>query len=216
MVLQLGVMTNQELADWFQVKHKTFVDGRKGYLQKLQPFAEFQIIRGGVLITKVNIEEYVKNLNDDVNVYLEAVKQAPDNIASIKGISQTLEGQPGFEDISIRTIEGRMSRAGEKAFGVTVEKESRGIYGSREYIWAVKLYDRPNHYRELTEEEDTLFEKLIEEMYDVDARKIKVSMLLDEEFFNTEMTKEEYKEHRERINYMGINFFSDVIQKFKI
>lgn len=215
MKLQKGFMQNQEIADWFGITLKTLTNTKKAYMEKLKPFADFKIVRGGVIIEEIHREVYSKNLVDEAALYFEEVKKAENNIASVRGVTDALQLMSEFKDIPYETLRKRMTRAGEEAFGVTADPESRGIYGSREYMWAIKLYDRPNHYRELTEEEDALFEKLIENMYNIDARKIKVSMLLDEEFFNTEMTKEEYKEHRERINYMGINFFNDVIKEFK-
>ena len=153
MVLEARVMTNSELAQWFNITLKTFTNDRKKYLKKLEYFAEFVVVFGGVSIQKVYIEKYIKNLDGDVKLYLEEVKKAEDNITSISGMSEALCATAEYSDVSIRTMEGRMSRAGKKAFGITIDPESRGLYGSREYVWAIKLYDRPNHYRNLSIQE---------------------------------------------------------------
>ena len=70
MKLELGLMKNAELAAWFNITEKTYTNARKAYLEKLQSFAEFTIVRGGVIINRILIDAYVKNLDDDVKLYL--------------------------------------------------------------------------------------------------------------------------------------------------
>lgn len=213
MILQLGFMSGSDLAKWFGIKYKTYTDSRLLYLAKLESFAKFNIVRGGVNIEEVYIEEYVKNLTDDVKVYLEEVKKAPDHLASITGISKSLYGQPGFEGISIRTIEGRMAKAGKQAFGITAEEDSYGIYGSREYVWAIKLYDKVNHYRFLTPEEDQIFTELLQNLFMDEPERVKKMFLLEEAFRHSkDMTKEEYFAQKEALN---LNVFKDVIAQFR-
>ena len=213
MPLKLGIMKNAELAAWFDISSKTYENGRKGYLAKLEPFADFTIVRGGVVINKIYIDTYIKNLDDDVKLYLEEVKKAEDNITSITGISEVLCATEEFCDVSVRTMEGRMARAGKKAFGVTIEESSRGIYGSREYVWAIKLYDAPNHYRYMTYEEESLFDQILAGFYSSNPERVKKAALLEEAFKKNEtMTKEEYFKEKERLN---LNVFYDVIKLFK-
>lgn len=213
MTLTLGIMKNEELATWFNIKLKTFKDGRKKYLSKLKSFAKFTEIRGGVVIEEIYIPTYVKNLDDDVKLYLQEAQKAEDNITSISGISELLCAKEEFNNVGLRTMEGRMARAGIKAFGITKEEESRGIYGSREYVWAIKLYDAPNHYRYMTREEEQRFDEIIVSFYTSSADRVKKAALLEEAFkSDTSMTKEQYFEAKERLN---LNVFTDVIWQFK-
>jgi hypothetical protein len=214
MKLKLGFMTNQELADWFGITLKTLTNTKKIYMERLEPFAKFKTVRGGVVIEEISIEKYIKNLNDDVRFYLEEVKKANDNLASIAGISEALiANSPEFHDCSFSTLKRRMRKAGIKAFGVTVDPESKGIYGSREYAWVIKLYDKPNHYRHLTAEENELFLSLIK-AYCADApEKIQQAALLEEAYRSSDdMTKEEYFTRKEALE---IDYFVDIIRLFK-
>ena len=58
--LKLGIMTNEELAEWFGVKEKTFRNTRKQRLKELENFADFEELRGKINILKIDIPIYVK------------------------------------------------------------------------------------------------------------------------------------------------------------
>ena len=213
MQLKLGLMKNAELARWFNISSKTYENARKGYLAKLEPFAQFTVVRGGVMIEKIIIDTYVKNMDDDVKIYLQEVKNAEDNITSLSGMSEKLCATEEFINIPFETMRGRMRRAGEKAFGITLDEESRGLYGSREYVWAVKLYDTPNHYRYMTCEEEQAFDIIVANYYSSEPERVKKAALLEEAFKNNDaMTKEEYFREKDRLN---LNVFYDVIKLFK-
>ena len=51
--LHIGIMTNQELADWFGIKEKSLRSCRKRKLQELKEYADFENLRGKVNITKI-------------------------------------------------------------------------------------------------------------------------------------------------------------------
>lgn len=213
MKLELGLMKNAELAAWFNITEKTYTNARKAYLEKLQSFAEFTIVRGGVIINRILIDAYVKNLDDDVKLYLQQVQQAEDNITSLAGMSEALCATEEFAQISLETMRGRLRRAGTKAFGETAVENARGIYGSREYVWAIKLYDRPNHYRYMTFAEETRFDTILSMFYSTSPERIKKAAALEEAFKNSGMSKEEYFQAKERLN---LNVFYDVIAQFKL
>lgn len=210
--LKLGYMSRKELAAWFGIKDKTYENYRVTYLKKLEDFAKFTIVRGGVKIEEIYIAEYVKNLDNDVEVYLKEVKEANENITSVTGMSEKLCETEEYANIPVRTMRDRMTRAGKKAFGITAEEGSRGIYGSREYLWAIKE-EGLNAYRRLTAAEEEVFDKLLVNYYSSEPEKIKKAALLEETFRKSkEMTKEEYFREKERLN---VNLFYDVIQQFK-
>ena len=213
MKLRLGNMKNAELAEWFNITSKTFENSRKKYLCKLETFAKFTLVRGGVFIEDIFIDTYIKNLDDDVKIYLEEVRKAEDNITSISGISECLLLQEEFNDISLDTMRGRMRRAGIKAFGNTIDEDSKGLYGSRRYVWAIKLYDKPNHYRYMTQEEENIFDQYLSGYYLSEPQRIKKMASLEEAFKNSSsMTKEEYFKEKDQLN---LNLFYDVISQFK-
>ncbi len=58
--LHIGIMTNQELADWFGIKEKSLRSCRKRKLQELKEYADFENLRGKVNITKILKSIYTK------------------------------------------------------------------------------------------------------------------------------------------------------------
>lgn len=213
MELKLGEMTNEELAQWFGTTSKNnFQKHKTRFLEKLQSFAVFTPKRGGVDITEIIIPEYVKNLDDDVRTYKEIVETQPNHLTSISKIVSDLQCTKEYQNISSSTLQKRMTVAGKKAFGITSEKDSRGIYGSREYVWCIKLYSGPQHYRFLTEEEKKIFDELTSSYYAENTDKVQQAALLDNAFAKTDMTKEEYLSKKE---LLGLNLFSNVIYHFK-
>lgn len=213
MKLELGLMKNTQIAAWFGVTEKTYTNARKKYLEKLLPFAKYKEVRGGIVIEEIFIDTYIKNLDDDVKVYLQQVQAAEDHLTSITGMSEVLCATSEFSMIPFRTMEGRMRRAGKKAFGETSVEGARGLYGCREFTWAIKLYDRPNHYRYMTKEEESRFDAIVSGFYSTEPERVKKAALLEEAFKTSDMTKEQYFQEKERLN---LSIFYDVIVQFKI
>lgn len=58
--LHLGIMTNQELADWLGISSKTFSNQKKKRLEELKEYAVFEETKGKVEIQKILIPVYVK------------------------------------------------------------------------------------------------------------------------------------------------------------
>ncbi len=214
MELKLGKMSTQELADWMGIKIKTFRDNATKKLEELSKFCKFTRVYGGVIIEEIYISKFVKNLNDDVKIYLEKVKTAVNHLATVSGIVKELMQTDEYADYSYGTLIYRMTKAGKDGFGVTADVSSRGIYGSRRYVWAIKCFDRENHYRYLTQEEQELFDSLTTAYYssNENAHKIQAEKLLDKAYQEAdEMDKEEYFSLKEEL---GLDTFKDVIENF--
>lgn len=214
MELKLGIMTNKELAEWFEVSPKTFSNKRKFYLEKLKEFCQFSegSKRGQYIIEEIYYPIYIKNLNGDEEVYLKLVKEADEHLTSISGMAEVLSCTEEYRQSSIGSIKYRMRKAGVAGFGITRDDSSYGKYGSRKYVWAIKLYDRDNHYRHLTEEEEKIFDELITAVYMSEPERVKKAALLEKTFKeDKDMTKEEYFEQKE---LLGLDVFYDVIRKF--
>ena len=117
-----------------------------------------------------------------------------------------------YKDISEDTLYRRMSKAGDRTFGKTIEKNSRGTHGDRHYVWAIRV-DKYNHYRKMTEEERVIYKQLLKE-YCIDEKtqeKIEQDALVLDAFKNHEITAQEYAEYK----LYSCNFFTEVISKFK-
>lgn len=109
-----------------------------------------------------------------------------------------------------------MTKAGVTGYGITKERDSRGIYGTRNYQWSIKLDKvKPDQkpYRDLTEEEQLIFNKYTSVIFGERPDVVQNLKLLDEEFKTTDMTKEEYLKHEARLAFDGT--FMDVIFAFR-
>ena len=53
MKLKIGKMTNQELADWFEIAPKTFRNTKPKRLEELKEYADFYEDKGKVYITHI-------------------------------------------------------------------------------------------------------------------------------------------------------------------
>lgn len=56
--LQMGYMSNEQLAAWFGVAKDTLRKKKKLMLPKLESFADFDIVHGGINITKIYCKVY--------------------------------------------------------------------------------------------------------------------------------------------------------------
>lgn len=212
--LKLGKVSTKELAEWFGIAYGTLRNTKKKRLLELNNYCDFIENGKGIKVKEIYFPKYDKGYAKDDEVYLREVKASNEHISSIAGIARKLKNfDEDYSDLSVRQIERRMCKAGVRAFGVTSSIEY-GEYGSREYVWAIKI-NNYNKYRHLTEKEDEIFSKLILDYYSnketIDL--VKKSLLLDMQFAEEEsMTKEEYL----RINKVcGYDFYQTVIRKFK-
>ena len=64
-------MSADELAEWFGIKKKTYLNARKTKLEELKLFADFEEIRGGVNILSIKIPTYVKQGSRAYNIIKE-------------------------------------------------------------------------------------------------------------------------------------------------
>lgn len=146
-------------------------------------------------------------------MFMEEIQLCIDNqdgLSTIAGMARKFTAQGQFNKIN--TAERSLRRVGTRLFGDTKEISSYGEQGRREYIWAIKLDDL-NIYRLMTPEEEKIFDELITIYYSSSADKIKQLALLEETFKTTDMNKEDYLFRKESL---GLNLFSEVIQRFKL
>lgn len=209
--LYLGIVPLSELADWFNIKPKSLTNSKVKKLKELEDFCAFEDLgRRGVKITEIYLPVYTK-LMKDVEVYKQMVEKQPEHLTSISAMTKELKKTKEYNDLSEKAIEYRMAKAGTVGFGITKEENSRGVYGSREYIWAIKL-EGPVYYRYFSEEEKQLFDELTVGLYSSNPDKIQKAALLDESLKKGEMTTEEWSEKKDAL---GLNVFSEVLYKFR-
>lgn len=213
--LRLGKIPSQELATWFGYAYSTYRKKKPQLLECLRQYCDYDEYYGGVIIKEIFYNEYEGDLlSEDIQEYYNQVKRYPLN--SISNIAEEIAELPRYEKLSNSQRERRMTKAGKAGFGVTKEDGSRGVYGTRRYQWSIKLdkaAEDGKPYRDLTAEEQRIFDDYTVAVFGERPEVIQQLKLLDEEFKTTEMTKEEYLNHEARLAFDGT--FQDVIFKFR-
>lgn len=209
--LTKGKINTKELADWFGHTYNTYRHKKSELLKHLKDYCSFTEVYGGIIVTEVFLEEYEGDISGDVKEYLEQVKIYPLN--SISNIACSVAEKPEYSKLSECQLKRRMAKAGVIGFGVTAEEDSKGIYGVRNYQWSIKLPGSDKPYRNLNEEEQVIFNELTAAVFGEKTDIIQKMALLDSEFERTCMTKEEYLNHKDRLNFVGT--FDQIIYRFK-
>ena len=186
--LRLGIMTNTDLADWFDIKLDTFKKKRSSYLEKLTPFCKFINLRGKIEVLEIYEPIYVKSESKAYQYYLKEVPAA------------WHYGQPET-----------CTRVANEIFDSTVGvKESTGIKYTievRNKLWGIPSFENPqcqyeqakmyrgikpseNRYELLTPTEYDIFKSLHAIYYDPD-KEAKQKVLIQEMVEKHELSKEE-------------------------
>ena len=213
MKLFLGKMTSKELAEWMGISYTTFRHNSEKRLEYLKHFADFDRVHGGVVITKIYMEEFVKNISDDdafFNNEIDRCIQEQSGLASISGIANIAGQKEEYKSYSESHIKKRMASAGKRNYG-KYGNIVGGIKGIREREWAIKL-DNYNHYRPLTEEEKEIFLEITSIYYTAAPDKLIEKKKLEEQLRNDEISKDEYFR---KIDLYELDLFGDIMFEFK-
>lgn len=213
MELKLGKMSSKELAEWFGISYTTYRRNPKKYLEKLHKYADYNTVYGGVEITCIHMSKYSKHCEAAENdLYLDEIKNCNDGLSTLSGMSNKLiRDHEEYKDMSDRAVIRRLSFSRNFLFGNPRVDFDKGSAGTCEYKWAVKL-DNYNSFRQLTAEEEELFNQIIANVYGEAPDKVKEEALLLDIFLNTDMSKEEYQRQREYIGKRGL--FAECLDRF--
>lgn len=204
MELRKGKMKSRELAQWFKVSYNTYKNKIPRYLDQLSYYCEFEPIYGGVDIKEVHLPIYKKNYKED------SIKEYMTEYHKTGGL-MTMTGIAEHTSLSVYTA----TKIRNELFGdkpINIDKNAKGVLGYRERIWAIKL--GTNSYRHFTKEEQELFDLLINQEYigKMTPEAIKDRELLLKCCAEAGMSAEEYQQE---IANHKLDFFNNVIQKFK-
>lgn len=212
--LRCGKMSTREIAQWMDVNYSTFRNNKKQKFDDLRRFCDFEQVYGGVNILQIYNPIYQKALSSDEKVFLEEIQNTGNGLSSVAGMSRKLiRYNSDYRTLTENNVEKRMGKVNKNLFG-EYEKNSKqafGRMGSRKYVYAIKISDF-NKYRCLTDEEMDAFKHILKSICGKQIDKIMESMLLDEAFKNSDMTKEEYLLKRERFD---LDLFPHVLKQFK-
>lgn len=212
--LRCGKMSTKEIAQWMDVNYSTFRNNKKQKLDDLRRFCDFEQVYGGVNILQIYNPIYQKALSNDEKVFLKEIQNTGNGLSSVAGMSRKLiKYNDNYRTLTENNVEKRMGKVNKNLFG-EYEKNSKqafGRMGSRKYVYAIKISDF-NKYRCLTDKEMDTFKHILKSICGKQIDKIMESMLLDEAFKNSDMTKEEYLLKRERFD---LDLFPHVLKQFK-
>ncbi len=89
MKLKLGKMTSKEIAEWLGISYNSYKNHVDKHLQKLNTFASYTKVYGGVIIDEIYISEYDKTLDERIDkIFIEEVMTAKDNLTTIAGLAR--------------------------------------------------------------------------------------------------------------------------------
>ena len=87
--LVLGKMSSKDLASWFGVSYGSFRNKANEYLDKLNNFASFEKVYGGVEITEIYVKVYDKSLFKSIDeIFTQEIADSKTKLATISGLSR--------------------------------------------------------------------------------------------------------------------------------
>lgn len=197
--LHLGVMKNQELADWFGITLKTYTNGRTSKLKELETFAKFNIIRGGVEILEIIQPVYIKNsqrkrqLIKDVFTD-EWLDENNNNLNTCANVARKMKDKYEDLDYTEETLKSYLRDTRKDYFGVPFILD--GSLGSCRYLWAKAIpVDEAKHTyicEKLTDEELKIKDELLKKYFTLkNADDIEKKIIIKEMVESGEMTKDQ-------------------------
>lgn len=215
MKLRLGFMKSEQLAQWFGVSYSNYRKNVQKKLELLGLHCEYEKVWGGVRIKKIYEENFNSNLTPYIKIYLDEIMSTDEGLSTFAGMTRKrkMENKEALKEIKQSTEYSRIRMAGNKAFGQIRkgDKQAKGPFGTKKYVWAIQL-DRYNNYRSLTYEEWKLYINCTKKVCDENPERIVQGMLLNQAYKTGEMTKEEFLECQEQYK---TNLFPDIKAMFQ-
>ena len=201
--LKLGKMTGKEIAKWLNISYGTYSNNPTKQLSKLNFYCSYEQIRGGAIIKEIYNDTYDKRYNRLVSAaYVKEVQN--NSLCSVSGIS----AKYGFSTHTVAVARNQLY--GDKP--IEIDADVHGELGYRTLCWAIKL-DGPNHYRYMTDDETEKFNGLISIVYgNIDSEILAKKELILQYCINHNLSAATYQDI---IDSKNMNFFSDVIMRFR-
>ena len=180
-------MTNAELAEWFGIKPNSFRNTKTQKLEELKRFAEFEVEKTKVRITKIYKSVYVKKKSADYSIVKEEFTQVynKSKIDTASNVSKKIYNKRK-SDLTIKesttyeyTREARNELYGKPFVG-------KGTLGTCRYIWVKKLDE--GKYERFNDEEEAMYKKLLLKYFKNSDDK---AMFVKDMIKRGEVTKEE-------------------------
>lgn len=213
--LKLGVMTNNELAEWFGIKTKTFTNTRVKKLEELKEYATFEAMsgKGKVNILEIKIPVYVKKTANYMKVKSHIDENWSDNgLDKKKNVAERIFNKKDEYHLNLKysTTYAYTCKGSNELYGSAREPDKGGEIGNCRYVLCVE--DRETkELRWFTKEEFQkkieLKEKYLRRFDSEEYQEIKASILLkqkDKNLSKAEKAIQIYElEHEAYENYLN-------------
>ena len=158
--LKLGYMTNAELAEWFGIKPNSFRNTKTQKLEELKRFAEFEVEKTKVRITKIYKSVYVKKKSADYSIVKEEFTQVynKSKIDTASNVSKKIYNKRK-NDLTIKestTYEYTRAARNELYGKPFVGCGERGVC---RYIWAKQIGE--GQYERFNDTEQAIYKRLL-------------------------------------------------------
>ena len=179
-------MSNQDLAEWFGATTNSMAKKKKQWLEKLKDYCEFEPVYGGVEITTIYKDTYVKNRNYQIVKENFDITWDESRLDSCRRVAETIfiEHESEFT-VQPTTVYNHTRQVRNEFYGrpMTGEKGEKGI---STYIWCKE--DSNDYLVFLTEEEEAIKKQLLKKYFATsDEKTAMIQSMID----NNEITKEE-------------------------
>ena len=196
------LMSNNDLAEWFQIKPGSFRNTKAKKLEELKKYAEYEVQGSKVLITKVIESKFVKR--KDYSIVKEEFTQVynKSKIDTASNVSTKIYSKRK-SDLSIKpsttyeyTKEARNELYGKPFVG-------KGTLGTCRYIWVKKLDE--GQYERFNDEEEAMYKKLLVKYFKNSDDK---GIFVNEMVKNGEITEEEAWQTYKEITNLEFSFMN--------
>ena len=201
MELKTGIMTNQELADWFGIKEKSFRTTRQKKLEELKEYAVFEDMRGKVNIKQVIKKQYIKKGSRDFKLIKEKTREQwnEKGLDTCRLVADKIARKYRHElKVSDTTLYNYTCISKRELWG-----KAYGESGEIGYCVSELCKQKGNEYIEFTEEENKIKNKLLKIYFGSADEKV---LYIKEMQENDEITKEESWELLEDIMNLDNNY----------
>ena len=204
--LTVGKKTNQDLAKWFGVKANTFGNQKKKRLEELKDFAEFHMDGCKVVIDRVIIPVYEKQMKVNYQKIKREINPTwnKSGLDSCSRVSLAILEKLSKEDADFNLKESTVYFYTRKGRNELYGKPfcGGGELGKCEYVWCKKMKD--GSYEFLTMQEQEIRDKLIKKYFGNTTEK---QLIVKQMVQDGELKTEEAFEYLNKITGMTDNNF---------
>lgn len=198
-ILEEGIYTNKQLAQWFGIKENTFRSKKKNKLEELKKYADFIEIGSKIQIVKVYFNTYIKKQSYKKIQELVEKNWSANGFDTCTHVKELIKGDEALQHLTEGTIYNYVRKAHIENFGSPAKKNG-GEKGVCYYKWGKRDKDDDKKPLYFTDEEREYFFVLIKKVFQTNPEEIAEEQALYQAYKKKEIPKEEYYRQREALD----------------